>query len=57
MVTFVLYVLYLIFTFRSPEGSTASGEGHAPFSRRASFVLLVGATAAVAYVSEAFVGP
>jgi Ca2+:H+ antiporter len=56
VVMFILYILYLIFTFRSPEGSTATGEGHAPFGRTASFALLIGATAAVAYVSEAFVG-
>jgi Ca2+:H+ antiporter len=56
VVMFVLYILYLIFYFRSPEGSIATGEGHAPFGRTASFALLVGATAAVAFVSEAFVG-
>ncbi|CAN5586033.1 calcium/proton exchanger [soil metagenome] len=55
-VMLVLYVLYLIYYFRSPEGGVATGEGHAPFGRLASFVLLLGATAAVAYVSEAFVG-
>jgi Ca2+:H+ antiporter len=56
VVMFVLYVLYLIYILRSPEGGTASGEGHAPFGRTASLVLLFVATAAVAYVSEAFVG-
>ncbi len=56
VVMFVLYVLYLIFYFQSPEGGIATGEGHAPFGKVASFVLLVGATVAVAYVSEAFVG-
>ena len=55
VVMFVLYVLYLIFYFRSPEGGIVTGEGHAPFGKVASFVLLLGATAAVAYVSEAFV--
>jgi Ca2+:H+ antiporter len=53
---FVLYVLYILYYFRSPEGSIATGAGHAPFGRVASFVLLLGSTAAVAYVSEAFVG-
>lgn len=56
VVMFVLYILYLIYYFRSPEGGAATGEGHAPFGRTASFVLLLVATAAVAYVSEAFVG-
>ncbi|MGI8865202.1 MAG: calcium/proton exchanger [Rubrobacteraceae bacterium] len=56
VVIFALYVLYLIYYFRSPEAGAAAGEGHAPFSRTASFGLLLGATAAVAFVSEAFVG-
>ena len=56
VVMFVLYILYLIYYFRSPEGGVATGEGHAPFGRTASFVLLLVATLAVAYVSEAFVG-
>ena len=56
VVMFVLYILYLIFYFQSPEGGIATGEGHAPFGKVASFVLLLGATVAVAYVSEAFVG-
>jgi Ca2+:H+ antiporter len=55
-VMFVLYVLYLLFYFRSPEGGVATGEGHAPFGRVASLVLLFAATVAVAYASEAFVG-
>jgi Ca2+:H+ antiporter len=55
-VMFVLYVLYLVFYFRSPEGGIATGEGHAPFGRTASLLLLLGSTAAVAFVSEAFVG-
>jgi Ca2+:H+ antiporter len=53
---FVLYVLYLVYYLRSPEGGVATGEGHAPFGRVASFALLLVATAAVAFVSEAFVG-
>jgi len=56
VVMFVLYVLYLIYILRSPEGGAAGGEGHAPFGRTASLVLLFAATAAVAYASEAFVG-
>ena len=56
VVLIILYVLYLVYYFRSPEGGVATGEGHAPFGRVASFALLLGATAAVAYVSEAFVG-
>jgi Ca2+:H+ antiporter len=55
VVMFVLYVLYLFYILRSPGGS-AQGEGEAPFGRTASLVLLFVATAAVAYVSEAFVG-
>jgi Ca2+:H+ antiporter len=56
VVMFVLYILYLLYILRSPEGAaTAEGEG-APFGRVASLVLLFVATAAVAYVSEAFVG-
>ena len=56
VVMFILYILYLIYYFRSPEGGIATGEGHAPFGRTASFVLLLVATVAVAFVSEAFVG-
>src|SRR5829696_6006348 len=55
VVMFVLYILYLVYILRSP-GTSAVGEGHAPFGRTASLVLLFVATAAVAYVSEAFVG-
>src|ERR687896_2471025 len=56
VVMFVLYVLYLIYYLRSPEGGVATGEGHAPFGRTASLVVLLVSTAAVAFVSEAFVG-
>ena len=56
VVMFVLYILYLLFYLRSPEGGVATGEGHAPFGRVASLVVLLASTAAVAYVSEAFVG-
>ena len=55
-VMFVLYILYLLFYFRSPEGGVATGEGHAPFGRAASLVVLVASTGAVAFASEAFVG-
>ena len=55
-VMFVLYVLYILYYFRSPEGGAATGEGQAPFGVAASLALLVGSTAAVAFVSEAFVG-
>jgi Ca2+:H+ antiporter len=57
VVLLVLYVLYLIYYFRSPEGDvTVGGEGEVLFGRMASLVLLLVSTAAVAYVSEAFVG-
>src|SRR4028118_2424625 len=49
VVMFVLYILYLVFYFRSPEGQ-AGAEHHEPqFGRTASFVLLLGATAAGAH--------
>jgi len=56
VVMFVLYVLYLVYYLRSPEGGVATGEGHAPFGRVASLVVLLVSTAAVAFTSEAFVG-
>ncbi|MFL6057295.1 MAG: calcium/proton exchanger [Rubrobacteraceae bacterium] len=56
VVMFVLYVLYLLFYLSSPEGGVATGEGHAPFGRAASLVVLLASTAAVAFASEAFVG-
>jgi Ca2+:H+ antiporter len=57
VVMFVLYVLYLTFIFRSPEGQATAGEMHEPqFGKVASLVVLLVATAAVAFVSEAFVG-
>jgi Ca2+:H+ antiporter len=56
VVMFALYVLYLLYYFRSPEGGVATGEGHAPFGRVASLVVLLASTAAVAFTSEAFVG-
>jgi Ca2+:H+ antiporter len=57
IVTLVLYILYLIFYFRHPEGTATGTElEEVPFGPKASLALLLGATAAVAYVSEAFVG-
>ena len=57
VVLLVLYILYLVYYFRSPEGNvTAGGEGEVLFGRVASVVLLLVSTTAVAYVSEAFVG-
>jgi Ca2+:H+ antiporter len=57
VVMFVLYILYLVFIFRSPEGGVAGGVEHEPqFGRVASLVVLLVATGAVAYTSEAFVG-
>src|SRR5918998_1681062 len=55
-IMFVIYILYLIFIFRSPEGQPGEHEHEPQFGRIASFVVLFVATAAVAYVSEAFVG-
>src|SRR5918998_752109 len=55
VVMFVLYVLYLIYVLSGP-GVEAQSEVEAPFGRTASLVLLFVATAAVAFVSEAFVG-
>ncbi|ABG05490.1 calcium/proton exchanger [Rubrobacter xylanophilus DSM 9941] len=55
-VMLLLYLLYLLYYFRHPEAGAAAGSGHAPFGRLASLLLLLGSTAAVAYVSEAFVG-
>jgi len=57
VVLLILYILYLIYYFRSPEGEVATGGGgEAPFGTTVSLVLLLATTAAVAYVSEAFVG-
>ncbi len=57
IVMLVLYVLYLIFYFRRPEGTVTGAElEDVPFGPKASLALLLVATAAVAYVSEAFVG-
>ena len=56
VVMFVIYILYLIFVFRSPEGQPAGHEHEPQFGRIASFAVLAVSTAAVAFVSEAFVG-
>jgi Ca2+:H+ antiporter len=56
VVMFVLYILYLLYILRSPEGTATAEGGDTPFGRAASLALLFVATAAVAYVSEAFVG-
>jgi Ca2+:H+ antiporter len=55
-VMLLLYLLYLLYYFRHPEAGATAGSGHAPFGKLASLLLLLGSTAAVAYVSEAFVG-
>src|SRR3712207_613300 len=58
VVMLVLYILYLIFYLRHPEGTVTGAEDEAPvsFGSRASLVVLLAATMAIAYVSEAFVG-
>ena len=57
VVLIVLYALYLLFYLSRQEEAPGTGEAEQPpFGKAASFVVLVGATAAVAYVSEAFVG-
>jgi Ca2+:H+ antiporter len=56
-VMFVLYALYLLYYLRSPEGGVATGEGHAPFGRTASLVVLLASTAAVAFTSEGAIEP
>ncbi len=57
VVMIVLYVLYLIFYLRHPQGMATGVEVEdVPFGPKASLVLLLGTTAAVAYVSEVFVG-
>ena len=53
-VLLVLYILYLLFYLR--RQGQPGGEERPPFGKMASFALLLGTTAAVAYVSEAFVG-
>ena len=57
VVLIVLYILYLIFYLSRQEEAPGTGdEEQPPFGKVASFVVLIGSTAAVAYVSEAFVG-
>ena len=54
VVLLVLYVLYLLFYLRRQE-QPGDEEQQPEFGKVASLVLLLGTTAAVAYVSEAFV--
>jgi Ca2+:H+ antiporter len=57
VVFIVLYALYLLFYLRRREEAPGTGhEEQPPFGKVVSFVMLLVATAAVAYVSEAFVG-
>ncbi|MBA4115473.1 MAG: calcium/proton exchanger [Rubrobacter sp.] len=57
IVLIILYALYLLFYLSRQEEAPGPGEEEQPpFGKAASFVVLVAATAAVAYVSEAFVG-
>lgn len=58
VVMLILYILYLVFYFQGggTPASQEAGDSHAPFGQAVSLALLLGATAAVAYVSEAFVG-
>ena len=55
VVLLVLYALYLLFYLRRQE-QPGGEEEQPPFGKVASFVVLLGTTAAVAYVSEGFVG-
>ncbi len=51
------YSLYLLFYLRRREEVPGTGdEEQSPFGKVTSYVVLLGATATVAYVSEAFVG-
>jgi Ca2+:H+ antiporter len=57
VVLLVLYALYLLFYLSRQEEIPRTGEEEQPpFGKVASYVVLLGTTAAVAYVSEAFVG-
>ena len=57
VVLLVLYILYLLFYLSRQEEIPGTGEEEQPpFGKVASYVVLLGTTAAVAYVSEAFVG-
>jgi Ca2+:H+ antiporter len=57
VVLLVLYALYLLFYLSRQEEIPRTGEEEQPpFSEVTSYVVLLGTTAAVAYVSEAFVG-
>jgi Ca2+:H+ antiporter len=59
VVLLVLYALYLLFYLSRQGEEQPPGTGEEeqpPFGKVASYVVLLGTTAAVAYVSEAFVG-
>jgi Ca2+:H+ antiporter len=60
VVLIVLYALYLLFYLRRQQQPGREGaeeeQEPPPFSRVLSYVVLVGSTAAVAFVSEIFVG-
>ncbi|HZC83612.1 MAG TPA: cation transporter, partial [Rubrobacter sp.] len=56
VVLLILYLLYLLFYLRRQEQPGGEEEEQPPFGKVASLVLLLATTAAVAYVSEAFVG-
>jgi Ca2+:H+ antiporter len=57
VVLLVLYALYLLFYLSRQEEIPRTGEEEQPpFGEATSYVVLLGTTAAVAYVSEAFVG-
>src|SRR5215210_192054 len=54
VVLLVLYALYLLFYLSRQEEIPGTSEEQPPFGKVASYVVLLGTTAAVAYVSEAF---
>jgi Ca2+:H+ antiporter len=58
VVLLILYLSYILFYLRSPQRPSGGGEeeGGAPLGLVISLVLLLGTTAAVAFVSEIFVG-
>jgi Ca2+:H+ antiporter len=55
VVLLVLYALYLLFYLRRQEQPGGEEEQQPEFGKVASLVLLLGTTAAVAYISEVFV--
>ena len=56
VVLLILYGLYLIFYLGRQEQTGDEEEEQPPFGKVFSFALLLGTVAAVAYISEAFVG-